>query len=70
MSAQVLLADDDIELALQAHTLDIASLKLADALGNVTNISFTDLKPNVAIAPSHFEFEPPAGADVVTSGSH
>jgi outer membrane lipoprotein carrier protein len=61
---------DDIELALQAHTLDIASLKLADALGNVTNISFTDLKPNVAIAPSHFEFEPPAGADVVTSGSH
>ena len=58
---------DDIELGLDRHTLDIMSLRLADALGNVTKISFSDINTNVAIESSRFEFQTPAGADVVTS---
>jgi outer membrane lipoprotein carrier protein len=58
---------DDIELGLEPHTLNIASLRLADALGNVTKITFSDIDINVAIEPSRFEFKTPAGADVVTS---
>jgi outer membrane lipoprotein carrier protein len=58
---------DDIELGLDPHTLNIASLRLEDALGNVTRISFSDIDTNVAIEASRFEFKTPAGADVVTS---
>ena len=58
---------DDIELGLEPDTMNVVSLRLADALGNVTKISFSAIRPNVAITPSHFEFEPPAGADIVTS---
>jgi outer membrane lipoprotein carrier protein len=58
---------DDIELGLDPHTLNIASLRLADALGNLTKISFSDIDTSVAIESSRFEFKTPAGADVVTS---
>jgi outer membrane lipoprotein carrier protein len=58
---------DDIEVGLDPHTLNIVSLKLADALGNITKISFSDINANVAIESSRFEFKTPAGADVVTS---
>ena len=58
---------DDIELGLEPHTLNIVSLRLADALGNVTKISFSDIDMNVAIEASRFEFKTPAGADVVTA---
>jgi outer membrane lipoprotein carrier protein len=58
---------DDIELGLDPRTLNIASLRLADALGNITKIGFSDINTKVAIESSHFEFQTPAGADVVTS---
>jgi outer membrane lipoprotein carrier protein len=58
---------DDIELGLDPHTLDIVSLRLADALGNVTKVSFSDINLNVATEPSRFEFKTPAGADIVTA---
>jgi outer membrane lipoprotein carrier protein len=58
---------DDIELGLEPHTLNVISLRLADALGNVTKISFSAISSNVAIEPARFDFEPPAGADIVTS---
>jgi outer membrane lipoprotein carrier protein len=58
---------DDIEVGLEPHTLDIASLKLADALGNVSTVSFSDINMNVAMESSRFEFKTPAGVDVVKS---
>jgi outer membrane lipoprotein carrier protein len=58
---------DDVEIGFEPHTLNIASLRLADALGNVTTMSFSDIDINVAIEASRFEFKAPAGADVVTS---
>lgn len=58
---------DDIELGLDPHTLNITSIRLADALGNVTKVNFTDIDFNVAIESSRFDFKTPAGADVVTS---
>lgn len=57
---------DDIEAGLEPHSLNIVSLKLADALGNVTIITFSDIDINAAIAASRFDFEPPAGADIVS----
>ncbi len=57
---------DPIDLGLEPHTLNIASLRLADALGNVTKISFSDIDINAAIESSRFAFKTPAGADVVT----
>ena len=57
---------DDIDLGLEPHTLNIASLRLADALGNVTKITFSDIDLNAAIEPGRFAFQAPAGADVVT----
>jgi outer membrane lipoprotein carrier protein len=58
---------DDVELGLEPHTLDVISLRLADALGNVTKINFSAIRSNIAMEPTRFDFEPPAGADVVTS---
>lgn len=57
---------DDIDLGLEPHTLNIAGLRLADALGNVTKITFSDIDLNAAIEPGRFAFQAPVGADVVT----
>ena len=57
---------DPLDLGLEPHTLNIATLRLADALGNVTKITFSDIDINAALEPSRFIFETPAGADVVT----
>ena len=57
---------DPIELGLEPQTLNIVSLRLADALGNVTKVSFSDIDINAAIEPARFNFVTPAGADVVT----
>jgi outer membrane lipoprotein carrier protein len=56
---------DVIEIGLEPRTLNIASLRLEDALGNITTITFSDIVLNAAIEISRFEFKPPAGADVV-----
>lgn len=57
---------DPIDLGLEPNTLNIASLRLADALGNVTRISFSAIAINASIEAARFNFESPAGADVVT----
>jgi outer membrane lipoprotein carrier protein len=42
-------------------------MELTDAFGNTTDLVFTDLRRNPALAPSTFAFAIPAGADVVRS---
>lgn len=56
-----------IELGLDPKTYDVASLRLTDALGNVTRISFADIKTNIALKESLFVFNVPKGADIVSA---
>jgi outer membrane lipoprotein carrier protein len=58
---------DDIEIGLDPDTMNISSLKLMDALGNISELQFSDIQTNVSIEASRFELKTPAGADVVTS---
>jgi outer membrane lipoprotein carrier protein len=58
-----------IELGLDPKTYDVANLKLIDALGNVTRISFADIKTNIALKDALFIFKVPRGADVVSAPS-
>ncbi len=58
-----------LAIGLDPQTLNIERLKLGDALGNVTTISFSGIKTNIAIEPSRFEFKTPAGADIVTTSN-
>jgi len=58
---------DDIEIGLDPHTMNIMSLRLADALGNVTELHFNDIQTNIPIEASRFEFKAPDGVDVVTA---
>ncbi len=44
---------------------DVSVMELKDALGNLTRITFSHLVLNPAIPDSHFQFTPPAGADVI-----
>ena len=57
---------EDIAIGLDPHTTNIVSLKLADALGNVTEFHFSDFETNVPIEASRFDFRMPEGADVIT----
>jgi len=41
-------------------------LELLDTLGQRTRISFVDLKENIVVPPTTFEFVPPEGVDVIT----
>jgi outer membrane lipoprotein carrier protein len=58
-----------LAIGLEPQTLNIERLKLGDALGNVTTISFSGIETNIAIEPSRFEFKTPVGADVVTTSN-
>lgn len=59
---------DYADLGFDANGL--ARMVFRDQLGAVTDIRFSDLKRNVSIPPSDFNFVPPKGADVIgdTSG--
>jgi outer membrane lipoprotein carrier protein len=57
---------EGIVVGLDPNTMNITSLRLADALGNITEFQFSDLKTNVAIEASRFNFKAPDGADVIT----
>ena len=58
---------DAIEIGLDPHTMNIMSMRLQDALGNVTALVFSDIETNIPIEASRFQFKTPDGADVVTS---
>ncbi|MBI2798915.1 MAG: outer membrane lipoprotein chaperone LolA [Gammaproteobacteria bacterium] len=47
----------------------ISAMKLADNLGQTTELKFADLVRNKAIPESIFNFQPPVGVDVVTGTS-
>jgi outer membrane lipoprotein carrier protein len=53
-----------VELGLRAETL--ASIRLLDNLGQITELRFSDLQRNPALAASLFTFSPPPGVDVVS----
>jgi outer membrane lipoprotein carrier protein len=57
---------EDIAVGLDPHTMNIMSLRLADALGNITEFQFSGIETNVSIEASRFDFKPPDGADVIT----
>ena len=54
-----------IELGMEPKSGDIRRLKIVDQLGNVTSLEFSDIRDNVEITDSEFDFTPPAGADIV-----
>jgi outer membrane lipoprotein carrier protein len=57
---------EDIVLALDPHTMNIVRLRLADALGNITEFQFSEIDTNVPVESSRFDFRAPDGADVIT----
>jgi len=56
---------DIVELGLDPNTFDASTVRVTDQLGNVTALSFSELKNNVAFEDSRFHFDVPKGADVV-----
>jgi outer membrane lipoprotein carrier protein len=54
-----------VELAVDNETLDIIRLSTADALGNTTELRFSDIQRNVTLPTTGFAFTVPAGADIV-----
>lgn len=56
---------DTIEMGLDPATLDLRTLRLTDALGDVTELSFTDINYSATLDDKLFAFVPPAGADIV-----
>jgi outer membrane lipoprotein carrier protein len=57
---------EDIAVGLDPHTMNIMSLRVADALGNITEFQFSGIETNVTVASSRFDFRAPDGADVIT----
>jgi len=61
-------ADADLgklRLNVDPTTYDIVGAEIIDPVGNQTRLFFTDLKRNVGLAESVFQFEIPPGVDVV-----
>jgi len=58
---------DTIELGADPKTFDIATITIADSMGNKTELAFSGFKRNVSLKPSLFAFAPPPGADIVSS---
>ena len=56
---------DLIAMGLDPATLDIKRLRLTDQLGDITTLTFSDLKTSVALDDKLFAFTPPPGADIV-----
>jgi len=45
---------------------NLVAMELTDNFGNLTKLSFSDMKKNPAIAADHFRFVPPKGVDVMS----
>ena len=56
-----------IEIGVDPKTYNLTTLTLTDQLGDVTKISFSDIRDNVELPESTFAFKTPPGADVVTA---
>jgi len=56
---------DNVEMGLDPSTLDLRTLRLTDALGDVTELSFSNIKNGASLDDKLFAFIPPAGADIV-----
>jgi outer membrane lipoprotein carrier protein len=54
-----------VQLGIDPHTYLVRQVTLIDPLGNVTTMSFADIDTEGAVDPSLFQFEVPAGVDVV-----
>jgi outer membrane lipoprotein carrier protein len=50
-------------------SFDIVEAAVTDPLGNVTTLTFSDIARNVEVPDATFDFQVPAGADVVTPPS-
>lgn len=61
---------DSIQLGLDPKTYDIVTLRIADQLGNVTSLKFSDIQNGVALDPRLFAFKAPAGVDIVQAPSN
>jgi outer membrane lipoprotein carrier protein len=59
-----------IEAGIERETYNIATLSISDAMGNRTNLSFSNIELNQPMHAAQFTFIPPAGADIVSSGGH
>jgi len=59
-----------IEAGIDRKTYNIATLSISDAMGNQTNLSFSNIELNRPLHASQFTFTPPDGADIVSSGGH
>jgi len=59
-----------IEAGIERKTYNIATLSFGDAMGNRTNLSFSNIELNRPLHASQFMFTPPDGADIVSSGGH
>jgi outer membrane lipoprotein carrier protein len=57
-----------IEAGIDRKTYNIAMLSISDAMGNRTNLSFSNIELNRPLHASLFTFTPPDGADIVSSG--
>jgi outer membrane lipoprotein carrier protein len=56
---------DTVEIGIDPATLDLKTLRLTDALGDLTELSFTDISSGAPLSDHLFAFIPPAGADIV-----
>lgn len=56
---------DTAEIGVDPHSLDLRKLRLTDALGDMTELAFSDTKNGAALDDKLFTFAAPAGADIV-----
>jgi outer membrane lipoprotein carrier protein len=59
-----------IEAGIERATYNIATLSISDAMGNRTNLSFSNIELNQPMHAAQFTFTPPQGADIVSAGGH
>ncbi len=58
---------ETVEIGVDPRRYDLAKLTLADQLGNVTAIAFSNMRINVSLDARLFTFKAPQGADIVVS---
>ena len=60
---------DWLVLEVEAGTYHLRGLVTPDSQGGISTFTFPNLKENVGLADTSFEFKPPRGVDVVTDSS-